>query len=161
MVEAAEAGIVAIDRALTGDGFPLGPFALMDLVGLDVNLATTRAVWDGLGRPDRLRPSPIQVSLVEDGALGRKARRGFYRYGDDRDGAPRPNERFEADAERSALTADAIVHRVRTAIGAEARRAAADGVASEAEIDRAVVLGANHPTGPFEWLRGENSAGDR
>ena len=53
--------------AMRGAGFPMGPFELMDLAGLDVNLAAARGVWEGLGRPERLRPSPIQERLVAAG----------------------------------------------------------------------------------------------
>ena len=43
----------------------MGPFELMDLTGIDVSLAAATGIWDGLGRPERLRPSPIQEQLVE------------------------------------------------------------------------------------------------
>ena len=43
----------------------MGPFELMDLTGIDVSLAAATGIWDGLGRPERLRPSPIQERLVE------------------------------------------------------------------------------------------------
>ena len=62
----------------------MGPFELMDFVGIDVNLAAATGVWEGLGRPDRLRPSHIQRRLVDEGRLGRKTGSGFYRYEDGR-----------------------------------------------------------------------------
>ena len=71
-----------IDDALRAGGFPMGPFELMDLTGIDVTLAAATGIWEGLGRPDRLRPSPIQEELVAAGDLGRKTGRGFYRYED-------------------------------------------------------------------------------
>jgi 3-hydroxybutyryl-CoA dehydrogenase len=82
LLEAGTATVSAIDAALRGAGFPMGPFELMDLIGIDVNLAAARAVWSGLGHPDRLRPSPIQERLVAEGRLGRKTGEGFYRYDD-------------------------------------------------------------------------------
>jgi 3-hydroxyacyl-CoA dehydrogenase len=121
----------------------------MDLVGIDVNLAAARAVWDGLGRPERLRPSPVQEALVARGSLGRKTGRGFYTY--DPAGFAEPAAEFAAAANESELSPDEIVRDVRTAIAEEAFLAVDDGVASAAEIDRAVRLGANHPTGPLEW----------
>lgn len=78
MLEAGEASVEAIDEAMRAAGYPMGPFELMDYVGLDVNLAAARGVWEGLGRPDRLRPSAIQERLVEAGRLGRKTGEGFY-----------------------------------------------------------------------------------
>ena len=61
-------------------GFPMGPFELMDLTGIDVTFAAATAIWERLGRPERLRPSPIQERLVAEGRLGRKTGRGFYTY---------------------------------------------------------------------------------
>lgn len=143
MVEAGEASIPAIDDAMRVAGFPMGPFELMDLVGIDVNLAAARAVWEGLGRPDRLRPSPIQERLVERGALGRKTGRGFYAYGE---GSPGINPDL-GDAGPGGLTADAIVRRIRQAIDREATLAEGDGVASGDDIRLALRLGAGHPDG--------------
>ena len=82
MLEAGDAGVVATDDALRGAGFPLGPFELMDLTGIDVTLAAARSIWERLGRPERLRPSPIQERLVAEGHLGRSTGQGFYRYTD-------------------------------------------------------------------------------
>src|SRR6185503_16785724 len=84
MLESGAASIEAIDGAVRSGGFPMGPFELMDLIGIDVNLAAAQAVWDRLGRPERLRPSAIQAELVAAGRLGRKAGEGFYRYVDGR-----------------------------------------------------------------------------
>ena len=60
------------------DGFKMGPFELTDLIGHDVNTATTQSVWEQLGKPARLRPSKLQQQLVADGHLGRKSGRGTY-----------------------------------------------------------------------------------
>ena len=67
LLEAGEASVEAIDKAMRDAGFPMGPFELMDLTGIDVTLAAARGVWEGLGQPDRLRPSPIQERLVAAG----------------------------------------------------------------------------------------------
>jgi 3-hydroxybutyryl-CoA dehydrogenase len=77
------ATVEAIDQALVQAGdFPLGPFGLMDLVGVDVNFAVTRSMHDqSFGEP-RYRPHQIQQQLVLSGRLGRKTGRGFYEYGD-------------------------------------------------------------------------------
>ena len=60
-----------------GGGFPMGPLELADLIGQDINLATTRSVWEQTGDP-RFEPSAAQVALVAEGRLGRKTGRGFY-----------------------------------------------------------------------------------
>ena len=61
-------------------GFRMGPFELMDLIGLDVNLAVTKSVWEGYFHDPRYAPSLRQQELVAAGWLGRKAGRGFYDY---------------------------------------------------------------------------------
>jgi 3-hydroxybutyryl-CoA dehydrogenase len=155
--------IESIDAALTGAGFPMGPFALMDLIGIDVNLAAARGLFDASGRPPRFRPSPIQEELVAAGRLGRKTGEGFYRYADGRatdpaprfaDRPPRP-PRIDAHGDPipgTELEPQAIAERVILAIVNEAFRALGDGIADEGGIDLAMRLGANHPFGPFEWV---------
>ena len=79
-------------------GFRMGPFALMDLIGHDVNFAVTRSVYDGLFQDPRYKPSLLQQELVFAGLLGRKSGRGFYDYApgasaplpDDAPQGPRP-----------------------------------------------------------------------
>ncbi|MCY0878163.1 MAG: 3-hydroxyacyl-CoA dehydrogenase NAD-binding domain-containing protein [Firmicutes bacterium] len=80
MAEERVADATVIDRVMEGLGFPMGPFRLMDLVGLDINLAVTQSVWEQTGYDERYRPHPWQAALVARGALGRKTGRGFYRY---------------------------------------------------------------------------------
>jgi 3-hydroxybutyryl-CoA dehydrogenase len=70
-----------IDRILRdGGGFPMGPFELIDLVGLDVNLAVSQTVYESFFQPARFRPHVIQQQMVRAGLHGRKTGRGFYAY---------------------------------------------------------------------------------
>ncbi|MEJ2711489.1 MAG: 3-hydroxyacyl-CoA dehydrogenase NAD-binding domain-containing protein, partial [Anaerolineales bacterium] len=71
-----------IDRLVRmGGGFRMGPFELMDLIGIDINLAAMQSMYEqSFGEP-RYRPQPIQVQKVHQGALGRKSGQGFYSYG--------------------------------------------------------------------------------
>ncbi len=71
-----------VDRILRlGGGFRMGPFELMDLVGLDVNFAVTESVYRGFFDEPRFRPALLQQELVNAGRLGRKTGHGVYRYG--------------------------------------------------------------------------------
>jgi 3-hydroxybutyryl-CoA dehydrogenase len=81
-----------------GAGFRMGPFRLMDLIGLDVNLAATTSMWEQTFGEPRYRPHPIQVRLVQQGDLGRKTGRGFYRYGVEPESPPAEPEPPEAEA---------------------------------------------------------------
>jgi 3-hydroxybutyryl-CoA dehydrogenase len=74
------AGMEAIDRIMEATGFKLGPFKLMDLIGIDINYHVSEMVYDALGKPERLQPSAIQKEKLESGKLGRKTGEGFYKY---------------------------------------------------------------------------------
>lgn len=68
-----------IDRVLQDcGGFRLGPLALADMIGHDVNYAAAAGIHAAYGGQTRFRPQPLQARLVDSGALGRKAGRGIY-----------------------------------------------------------------------------------
>ena len=69
-----------VDRALkAGAGWPMGPLALIDLIGLDVHAHAAEALWQA-HREERMAPPARLLRMVEAGHLGRNARRGFYEY---------------------------------------------------------------------------------
>ena len=77
-----EAGVEpeAMDKAMTnGAGWPLGPCALIDLIGVDVHVHASAALHDKLGE-DRMAPPERLVRMQQEGTLGRKSGRGFYKY---------------------------------------------------------------------------------
>jgi len=80
ILEEQGAGANTIDALMRSAGFKMGPFELMDLIGLDTNLAVTKSVYAGFNRHARFQPSPIQEKLVREGNVGRKSGRGFYNY---------------------------------------------------------------------------------
>lgn len=142
ILEEGAASVEAIDEAMRSAGFPMGPFELMDLAGLDVNLAAAQSIWEGLGQPERLKPSRIQERLVASDRLGRKTGRGFYTY--------EAGRRGEVDAEFAAIpprpsTPERIQARIEAAIAQEASFAAEEGVASPQDIVTALRLGVGHP----------------
>ncbi len=70
-----------VDSTLSSvGGFKMGPFELMDLIGVDVNFAVSESVWKANFREPRFAPHPLQNFLVTAGRHGRKTKRGFYRY---------------------------------------------------------------------------------
>jgi 3-hydroxybutyryl-CoA dehydrogenase len=78
-----EQGIIdvgTIDAIMEGCGFKMGPFKLMDLIGMDINYSVSNIVWEALGKPARLQPSSIQKAKVDAGELGQKTAKGFYAY---------------------------------------------------------------------------------
>ncbi|MGZ6340550.1 MAG: 3-hydroxyacyl-CoA dehydrogenase NAD-binding domain-containing protein [Candidatus Limnocylindrales bacterium] len=149
ILAAGEAGMARIDRAIEAAGFPMGPFALMDLVGVEVNLAVAVTLWEGFFCESRFRPSPVQRRLVEGGHLGRKTGRGFYRY-DAAGSRLGPAPEFEVSPD-GGLADEAIAERTVLAIINEAFHALGEGIASPGDIDLALELGARHPHGPFAW----------
>ncbi len=147
MVEAGEASVEAIDRAIEAAGYPMGPFRLMDLVGIDINLAVARALYDAFDEAERFRPSIIQERMVAAARLGRKSGAGFYVYAEELD---RSVGVVDLPEVTGSLPPEEIVARVELAIINEAYHAAGEDVADPPDIDLAMKLGANHPHGPFE-----------
>lgn len=80
LVEKGYATIETIDEVMEATGFKMGPFKLMDLIGMDINYKVSCQVWEALGKPERLKPSNLQKTKVEQGALGKKTGKGFYAY---------------------------------------------------------------------------------
>jgi 3-hydroxybutyryl-CoA dehydrogenase len=77
-----EAGVAPeeVDRAMRyGTSWPIGPCALIDLIGVDVHVHASEALWEALREP-RMAPPPRLVRMAQAGLLGRKAGRGFFSY---------------------------------------------------------------------------------
>jgi 3-hydroxybutyryl-CoA dehydrogenase len=90
-MRAYEAGVAPmedLDRLARGAGFRMGPFELIDLIGMDVNLATSQSVYERMGA-DRFEPVALQRQMVQQNRLGRKTGAGFYDYAQ---GAPQHDE---------------------------------------------------------------------
>jgi 3-hydroxybutyryl-CoA dehydrogenase len=139
------ADMATIDWALTEvGGFRMGPFALMDLIGHDVNYVVTETVWKQFYYDPRFRPSLSQKRLLDAGWLGRKSGRGFYDY---RNGATLPEPtRDEALGRR-------IVDRVVAMLINEAADAVYRGIGTESDVETAMLKGVNYPKGLIAWGR--------
>ncbi len=160
------ADAATIDRVCRmAGGFRMGPFELIDLIGLDVNLSVARSFYAQGGEPERWRPSPIQEALVAEGNLGRKSGRGFYDYSD----PPNPSSAVPShqlsrrgnsgtgeltlDPERLAAidpAAPSILPRLVAQIANEAAFALEEEIGSRQDMDTAMRLGFNWPRGPLE-----------
>ena len=139
------ADMATIDWALTElGGFRMGPFALMDLIGHDVNYVVTETVWKQFYYDPRFRPSLSQKRLLDAGWLGRKSGRGFYDY---RNGASLP------EPTRDEALGRAIVDRVVAMLINEAADAVYRGIGSESDVETAMLKGVNYPKGLIAWGR--------
>jgi 3-hydroxybutyryl-CoA dehydrogenase len=145
------------DACRTLGGVPMGPFELMDLIGLDTNLSITKSVYEALGRPERFAPPALQLALADSGATGRKSGRGFYIYADGMKTAVNPAGAALLPP-GAALSADVIWGRLRGALISEAELVVSEGTANASDIDVAIKLAMNFPKGPFEWRKESTAA---
>ncbi|HEX7118687.1 MAG TPA: 3-hydroxyacyl-CoA dehydrogenase NAD-binding domain-containing protein [Longimicrobiales bacterium] len=144
------ARIEDVDRAMLEFGMPMGPFRLLDEVGLDVSRHVAAILYEAFG--DRLLPAPALVKLAETARLGRKGGRGFYRYENDREQGP--DETLYAElagtvsAERRAIAGDVVRERCVLVMVNEAARALEDGIVDDpGAVDLAMITGTGFP--PF------------
>jgi len=80
LVELNLATVETVDAVMENAGFKMGPFKLMDLIGMDINFGVSNIVYEAMGKPARLKPSIVQQQKVEAGELGKKTGKGFYQY---------------------------------------------------------------------------------
>ena len=82
LLEEQVADVETIDTLLQSSGFKMGPFRLMDLIGVDTNFSVTTLMYNAFHQNPKFRPSRIQEQKVNAGLLGRKTGKGFYDYPD-------------------------------------------------------------------------------
>ncbi len=80
IVEQDIASFEEVDAVLEASGFKMGPFKLMDLIGMDINLAVSQSMYDAFSKAARFKPSQMQIEKVKNGELGKKTGKGFYDY---------------------------------------------------------------------------------
>jgi 3-hydroxybutyryl-CoA dehydrogenase len=80
LVEEGVASFEDVDTIMESSGFKMGPFKLMDLIGMDVNLAVSQSVYEAFNKQERFSPSRLQIDKVAAGQLGKKTGKGFYDY---------------------------------------------------------------------------------
>ena len=84
LVETNIASFENVDEIMEASGFKMGPFKLMDLIGMDINLAVSKSLYEAFDHEPRLKPSPLQEEKVSKGELGKKTGKGFYTYTTDK-----------------------------------------------------------------------------
>jgi len=143
ILEEGLADAATIDWAMTElGGFRMGPFALMDFIGHDVNYRVTESVFTAFFYDPRYKPSFTQKRLLEAGYLGRKSGRGFYDY---REGATPPEPTRDPELSRT------VLHRILTMLINEAVDALAFQVATKEDLELAMTKGVNYPKGLLAW----------
>jgi len=143
ILEEGIANVPTIDWAMKEQGgFRMGPFALMDYIGNDVNYKVSETIFSAFYFDPRYRPSFTQRRLAEAGYLGRKSGRGFYDY---HERAQNPEPVIKEFFGRK------IVDRILTMLINEAADALYWGIASHDDIELAMTLGVNYPKGLLAW----------
>ncbi|HCC47656.1 MAG TPA: hypothetical protein DEQ38_06010 [Elusimicrobia bacterium] len=135
-------------------GAPAGPFEMADFAGLDSDYAASDAIYNALGRPERLLPSQVQQRLVQYGQLGRKSTIGFYIYEEGRIVGENPilPNLVKYLGLKKTFKEDIFAELMRPVV-AEAKLLASEIMASEYDIETAVKLGFGWPKGPFAYSR--------
>ena len=140
------ATIDQIERAATGFGMAIGPLRILDEIGIDTVFLGGRVLWDAF--PDRVVASPLLVTMIKAGRLGKKSGAGFFRY---RNGQAEPDpevERIIANWARSAeqFAAEQIVDRLLLPMVLEGTRLLEERhVRDPRDVDLGVLFGLGFP----------------
>jgi len=130
------------DAMKTLGNFKMGPFELMDLIGVDVNFAVTTTVYKDYFYDPKYKPSLLQQRMSEAKLHGRKTGKGFYDYSE---GAEKPV------AQKDDALYQQIFLRIISMLINEAVEAKRLGVANDEDIELAMQKGVNYPKGLLSW----------
>ncbi len=157
------ASIAEMDEAMRGQGWPMGPFTLIDALGLDICAEAGKVLWAGYG--ERMKPAELWVRMLELKRLGRKNGKGFYDYtgaGPTDPGKPDPGLEKEIEALRAKLGRPRTrfsAERLMTLIINEAVLALQEGITSASEIEIAVMAGLGYPASKGGLLHAADAMG--
>ncbi|MFY1046792.1 3-hydroxyacyl-CoA dehydrogenase NAD-binding domain-containing protein [Chryseobacterium sp. GP-SGM7] len=143
IVEENIATVEQVDEAMKTIGnFKMGPFELMDLIGVDVNFSVTKTVYNEYFYDPKYKPSLLQQRMSEAKLHGRKTGKGFYDYSD---GAEKPV------AQKDDALYQQIFLRIISMLINEAVEAKRLGVANDEDLELAMQKGVNYPKGLLVW----------
>lgn len=143
MVEENIATVEQVDDAMKTIGnFKMGPFELMDLIGVDVNFSVTKTVYNEYFYDPKYKPSLLQQRMSEAKLHGRKTGKGFYDYAE---GAVKPEPQKDEALYRE------IFLRIISMLINEAVEAKRLGIASDQDLELAMQKGVNYPKGLLAW----------
>ena len=132
-----------IDDAMrTLGNFRMGPFELMDLIGIDINFSVTKTVYQDYFYDPKYKPSLLQQRMSEAKLLGRKTGKGFYDYSE---GAEKPFPEKDEELYKN------IFMRIISMLINEAVEAKRLGIANDEDLELAMQKGVNYPKGLLEW----------
>ncbi|WP_326982103.1 3-hydroxyacyl-CoA dehydrogenase NAD-binding domain-containing protein [Chryseobacterium sp. MYb264] len=143
LVEENIATVEQVDDAMKTIGnFKMGPFELMDLIGVDVNFSVTKTVYNEYFYDPKYKPSLLQQRMSEAKLHGRKTGKGFYDYSE---GAEKPV------AEKDDVLYQQIFLRIISMLINEAVEAKRLGIANDEDLELAMQKGVNYPKGLLAW----------
>ncbi|MPL54619.1 Fatty acid oxidation complex subunit alpha [bioreactor metagenome] len=137
-----------VDDAMKSLGnFKMGPFELMDLIGIDVNFSVTKTVYQDYFFDPKYKPSLLQQRMNEAKLLGRKTGKGFYDYSEQNQESRVKNQEIVKDESLYEM----IFMRIISMLINEAVEAKRLGIANDEDIETAMQKGVNYPKGLLNW----------
>ena len=135
------------DAMKTFGNFKMGPFELMDLIGIDVNFSVTKTVYQDCFFDPKYKPSLLQQRMSEAKLLGRKTGKGFYDYSEQNQESRVKNQEIVKDESLYEM----IFMRIISMLINEAVEAKRLGIANDEDIETAMQKGVNYPKGLLNW----------
>jgi len=148
IVEENIATIEQVDEAMRSLGkFKMGPFELMDLIGIDINFSVTKTVYADYFYDPKYKPSLLQQRMAEAKLLGRKTGKGFYDYSEKN----QESRTRSQDTEQNGELQEIIFMRIISMLVNEAVEAKRVGIANDEDLELAMQKGVNYPKGLLAW----------
>lgn len=143
IVEENLATVEQVDEAMrTLGNFRMGPFELMDLIGIDINFSVTQTVYKDYFCDPKYKPSLLQQRMSEAKLLGRKTGKGFYDYAEGS---------TKLEPQKDEKLYEMIFMRIISMLVNEAVEAKRLKIASDEDIELAMQKGVNYPKGLLSW----------